>query len=91
LPEGDRAGLPPGRRQFTLRSLVWLLTLGAAALASGQLLEFNAVAMVVLLLVTVGLWWRYAELRDEPIPPKAPDAESLRADVERWKADRDRR
>lgn len=85
LPEGDRCDLPPGRRQFRLASLLWLLTIGAIVLTLGRLAHFDAIQMVILLGITVGLWWQYAQLREEPPPCDPVSSEALREEIARWK------
>ncbi len=86
LPKGDRCDLPPGRGQFRLASLLWLLTISSIVLALGRTAHFDLFWMFLLLGITVGLWWRYAQLREAPLPRDYADAEALREEIARWKA-----
>ncbi|NUQ63242.1 MAG: hypothetical protein HUU20_12250 [Pirellulales bacterium] len=85
MPKGDRWGSPPGRRQFRLASLLWLLTAGTAVLAVGRTLHCGPTEMIVLLCLTVGLWWQVAEIRDAKAHRDSKTAGALREEIKRWK------
>ena len=85
LPEGDHHDRPPGRRQFSLRSLVFLLTISAAVLGFGRLIHLSPVDLTCLLLLTIALWWLYAEVRFEVSRQHMPDQGVLREEVDLWK------
>jgi hypothetical protein len=85
LPDGDRDDRGPGRRQFVLKDLLWLLTIAAVILSMGRLLGLAPWAMALAVLMWVGIWWQYAEIRGESSQPRV-DQESLREEVRRWKS-----
>ncbi len=89
MPEGDDWSLPPGRRQFRLRGLLWLLTVGAVVMAVGRTLGGGPVELIVALFFTIAVWWQLAEIRGVPIPREPNDrAEKLREEIRRWQAER---
>jgi hypothetical protein len=91
LPKGDRYDRPPGRGQFSLSSLFWLLTISGVLLAIGRLTYLAPIELMVLLLLTIGVWWTYAEIREEPPAERPADQEALREEVERWTGQHRRR
>jgi hypothetical protein len=84
LPQGDRYDRPPGRRQFTLKSLFWLLTISAVVAAAGRLTHLGPIELIILLLLTIVVWWKYAEIRDKPPAEPLADQETLREEVKQW-------
>ncbi|MEM9657185.1 MAG: hypothetical protein AAF961_02385 [Planctomycetota bacterium] len=91
LPGGDRLDLPPGRRQFRLISLLWLLTLGALIATICRLLTLQVDWLVTSEALLFVVWWRIAERRVEPSPRDTIDQTELRAEVRRWLKRRDER
>ena len=80
--------LPPGRRQFRLVSLVWLLCAGAIVLSFAKILHCGPWTTALLLGLTVAMWWRVAELRHEPPRRRDEGSAALREEIERWKQGR---
>lgn len=83
LPEGHRWS-PPGHRQFSLASLVWLLTISAAVLGVGRFLNYHPIEMMALLCLTVGLWWEFARAGQSRTGGNTKSAEELREEIRRW-------
>lgn len=84
LPEGDRYELPPGRRQFSLASLMWLLGAAAVTAAWCRWLDVSVYVFIAALVCVVCIWWSCAEKREVVLQPAATDQTELREEVKRW-------
>lgn len=84
LPKGDRYELPRGRRQFSLASLMWLLVTASVMAAFCRWLNGGIDDLVVALVLTVCVWWFYAEKREVVAQSAMTDQTKLCEEVKRW-------
>jgi hypothetical protein len=68
-----------------LASLLALLTVASVVLAVGRLMGCGPPMLLVLLGITIGAWWQYAQFRDLPSPNRHHGSEELREEIRQWK------
>ena len=74
-----------------MASLIALSTAVAVVAAVCHWLSIELTGLAVLESVTVIAWWKFAELRDRPVGSPKADQAKLRAEVQRWLEEREKK